>query len=370
MQKALRFLAIVILTFIPLAVIAYFGNNTNQNDFVEYWSAGKLFDARANPYSGPMILAIEKSRGFSPGDPLIMLNPPWIMPLVAPLGLLPAFGALVFWICVCAGCLAASVVLLGLPEKNRGLTFLFAPVLGSFMMEQSSPFLLLGLSLFLRFQRTRPFLAGASLLLMALKPHLFLVFWVALAGDCLYRRRFAIMAGFAASTICVSGLVMLMVPRIWLDYLDVVRTSSMDRNAYPTLPSVLRAAINVNLVWIALVPSCLALVWGAVYYWRRRQVWDWQRDGMPVLLVSVLTSPYSWVSDEVVLLPPVAYALSASPRRFSMEILMVVNFAALIWLNVSFRSMVWLPLALALWFAYATFQGEQKRVTETVTRNQ
>lgn len=368
MQKALRWLAIAVLTLIPIAVVAYLGSNTNQNDFVEYWSAGKLFVARANPYSGPMILAIEKSRGFAPSDPLIMLNPPWIMPLVAPLGLLPAFGALLLWIGACAGCIAASVVLLELPVNNRGLAFLFAPVLGSFLMEQSSPFLLLGLSLFLRFQRSRPFLAGASLLLMAMKPHLFLVFWVALAGDCLYRRRFRIVAGFCASLICVSGLVTLVVPRIWQDYLDVVRTSSLDRNAYPTLPSVLRAAINVNLVWIALVPSCLAVVWGAVYYWRRRQEWDWRREGMPVLLVTVLTSPYSWISDQVVLLPPVASAMSGSPRRFSMEILIIVNFAALVWLNVSFRSMVWLPLALTLWFTYATFKGERGVSGETVAR--
>lgn len=369
MQKALRFLAIAVLTLIPVSVIAYLGSNTNQNDFVEYWSAGKLFVERANPYSPPTILAIEKSRGFAPADPLIMLNPPWSMPLVAPLGLLPAFDALLLWICACAACIAASVVLLELPAKNRGLAFLFAPVLGTFMMQQSSPFLLLGLSLFLRFERSRPFLAGASLLLMAIKPHLFLVFWVALAADCLYRRRFAIMAGFAASLVCVSGLVTLAVPRIWQDYLEVVRASTLDRNIYPTLPSMLRAAIDVNLVWIALAPSCIAVVWGAAYYWRKREAWDWHREGMPVLLVTVLTSPYSWISDQVVLLPPVASAISASPRRFSMEILIVLNCAALVWLNVSFRTMVWLPLALSLWFAYSTFKGERRLRSEAAVRN-
>jgi len=109
-------------------------------------------------------------------------------------------------------------------------------------------------------------------------------------------------------------------------------------------------------------------VWGAVYYWRRRQEWDWRREGMPVLLVTVLTSPYSWISDQVVLLPPVASAMSGSPRRFSMEILIIVNFAALVWLNVSFRSMVWLPLALTLWFTYATFKGERGVSGETVAR--
>ncbi len=359
MQKASRFLAVAVLTLIPVAILAYLGSHTNQNDFIEYWAAGKLYVQRLNPYSGPMILAIEKSRGFAPADPLIMLNPPWIMPLVAPLGFLPAIDALILWILACAGCLWASILLLELPSKNRGLAFLFAPVLGTFMMEQSSPFLLLGLSLFLRFHRQRPFLAGAALLLMALKPHLFLVFWVALAADCVYRKRFAIMAGFASSLAIVSGLVMLVVPRIWQDYLDVLRASTLDKNAYPTLPSLIRATIDVNRVWIALVPSCIAVVWSAWYYWRRRTVWDWRREGMPVLLATVLTSPYSWISDQVVLLAPVASALEHSPRRFSMEFLIVINCGALVWLNVSFRGMVWLPLMLLLWFFYATFKGER-----------
>lgn len=388
-SRLLRYFAIAVLALIPVSVIATLGSHANQNDFVEYWAAGKLFAERANPYSGTMILAIEKSRGFSPADPLIMLNPPWIMPLVAPLGFLPAIPALVLWIVACAGCIAAAVALLQLPANNRGLAFLFAPVLGSFMMEQSSPFLLLGLALFLRLERTRPFLAGASLALMAIKPHLFLVFWVALAGDCLYRRRWTVAAGFAASLATVSGLVTLVVPSIWRNYLEVVRSSTLEKNAYPTLPSLLRATIDVQLVWIALVPSFLAVLWGAAYFWKRRKVWNWRIQGMPVLLVTVLTSPYSWISDQVVLLPPVAAALdpasdpasdpaldpaldpasdpasNAAPRRFSMEILIAINCAALIWLNISFRSMVWLPLALTLWFLYATLKGERRIVAGT-----
>lgn len=364
MQKVLRYVAIAVLTLIPVAVMVDLGSNANQNDFVEYWAAGKLFVHGENPYSGPLVLAIEKSRGFTPADPLIMLNPPWIMPLVAPLGFLPANTALVLWILACAGCIAASIVLLDLPAKNRGPAFLFAPVLGTFMMQQSSPFLLLGLALFLRFERHRPFAAGAALWLMAFKPHLFLVFWVALTGECLYRRRFALMAGFASALVCVSGLVTLARPHIWQDYLDLVRTSTLDKNAYPTLPSLLRATIDVRQAWIALVPSCVAVVWGAWFYWRRRAEWDWRREGMPVLLTTVLTSPYSWISDQVVLLPPVASALSATRRRFAMPLLVAINCAALVWLNVSFRSMVWLPLALTLWFLYATFKGERRSPRE------
>jgi Glycosyltransferase family 87 len=353
MAKAWRILAAVALTLIGVAVLAGFGSRTNANDFVEYWSAGQLFVHGANPYSAPMILALEKSRGFTPDAPLIMLNPPWALPMVAPLGFLPALAALVLWIIAAVGCILTSLLLLDVPPQNRTLAFLFAPVLGCFAMEQSSPFLLLGFSLFLRFHRSRPFLAGASLLLMAIKPHLFMVFWVILLAECIYRRRFMILAGFAASLACVSALVTLIRPHVWQDYFALLHQSTLDQNSYPTLPSLLRAVINVNLPWIATIPLCAAIVWGIVYYWRRRSGWDWRREGMLVMMVAVLTSPYCWISDEVVLLPSVTSALASSPRRFSIEILTAINFAGVVGICITIRSLAWLPLALFLWYLYA-----------------
>jgi len=353
MSRVWRIFAAVVLTLIGVGILTAFGSRTNANDFVEYWSAGKLFVHGANPYSGPLILALEKSRGFAPDSPLIMLNPPWTLALVAPLGFLPALGALVLWIVAGAGCIVASLVLLDVPPKNRTLAFLFAPVLGSFAMEQSSPFLLLGFSLFLRFHRSRPFLAGASLLLMAIKPHLFMVFWVILLADSIYRRRLTILAGFASSLACVSALVTLVHPHVWKDYFALLHESTLDQNAYPTLPSLLRATVNVNLAWIATIPLCLAIAWGIAYYWRRRSSWDWKQEGMLVMMVAVLTSPYCWISDEVVLLPSVASALSSSPRRFSMEILTAINFAGVVGICITIRSLAWLPLALFLWYLYA-----------------
>jgi Glycosyltransferase family 87 len=353
MAKVGRILAAAALTLIGVAVLAAFGSRTNSNDFVEYWSAGKLFVHGANPYSGPLILALEKSRGFTPDAPLIMLNPPWALPMVAPLGFLPALGALVLWIVAGAGSILASLVLLEIPAKNGILAFLFAPVLGCFAMEQSSPFLLLGFSLFLRFHRSRPFLAGAALVLMAIKPHLFLVFWVILLIESLYRRRFTILAGFASSLACVSALVTLVHPHVWQDYLALLRESTLDQNSYPTLPSLLRAVIDVNLSWIATIPLCVAIAWGIAYYWRRRSGWDWRREGMLVMMVAVLTSPYCWIADEVILLPSVASALAPSPRRYSMEILAAINFAGVVGICLTIRSLAWFPLALFLWYLYA-----------------
>jgi hypothetical protein len=354
MAKVLRIVTIAFITLIGVTVIAAVSSRASSNDYIEYWSAGKLFLQGANPYSSPMTLALEKSRGFTPNDPLIMLNPPWAMLLVAPLGLCPAFVGLVLWILLSAGCIVASIFLIEVPPKYRIIACLFAPVIASFSMEQVSPFLLLGFALFLRFHKSRPFAAGASLALMTLKPHLFLVFWTILLADCVYRRSVAIAAGLASALACASALVTLRVPHIWQDYVSLIRGSTLDRNYFPTLPTLFRMWIDVRLVWLALVPSCVTIVWGWIYYWRKRESWDWKRHGMLIMLVTILTSPYGWTSDEVVLLPAVASA-GLSRRRFSMELLVCINFAALFLILVRSRLSIWLPAAWLAWYLYASW---------------
>jgi hypothetical protein len=349
-----------VITIIGVTIIAAISSRASSNDYIEYWSAGKLFLHGDNPYSSPMTLALEKSRGFIPNDPLIMLNPPWAMLVVAPLGLLPAFPGLVLWILVNAGCIVASIFLLEVPPKYRILAFVFAPVIATFSMEQISPFLLLGFSLFLRLNRKRPFLAGASLALMTIKPHLFLVFWAILMADCIYRRSFVMLAGLASVLVSASALVTARVPHIWQDYLSLIRGSALDRNFYPTLPSLFRVLINVKLSWLSLVPSCVAVIWGLVYYWRKRTSWDWKSQGMPVMLVTILTSPYGWISDQVVLLPAIASGVSSSRRRFSMEILTCVNFAALFVITINSRLSIWMPVAWLAWYLYAAQTGENR----------
>jgi len=282
-----------------------------------------------------------------------MLNPPWALFIVAPLGFCNPLIGLVLWIIIAAGCVLASLALLGVPPRHRTIAFLFTPVLATFSMQQSSPFLLLGFSLFLYFYRSRPFLAGASLLLMAIKPHLFLVFWTVLLADCLYRRSFMILAGLASSLACSSALATLAVPHVWKDYLVLLRGSSLDQNYYPTLPTMFRLLIDVRLAWLALIPSLLAIVWGLAYYWSRRSVWNWSRNGMPVMLVTVLTSPYGWISDQIVLLPALASALGTPTRRFSMEILTAINCAALLAFCTRSPLGMWIPLAWLGWYLYA-----------------
>lgn len=348
-----KVIAAAAITLAGVAAIAAVGSRATSNDYIEYWSSGKLFIEGANPYSGTAILELERNHGFFLSSPLIMLNPPWALPLVALLGVCSERVGLVLWILCAAACIAASISLVGVPQKYRLIAFVFAPVIGTFLMMQSSPFLLLGVALFLWFHRQQPFAAGAALALMAIKPHLFLVFWVVLLAQSIYRKNISMFAGMFTALAAGSALVTLRVPSVWRDYLALMRNSALDHNYFPTLPTLLRVTINVNWTWLSLLPSVTAIIWALAYFWKNRSHWHWHREGALVMLVTILTSPYSWASDQLVLLPALAYAISAAPRRYAMESLIGLNTAAIVLMCLRSQACIWLPLGWLLWYLYA-----------------
>lgn len=335
-------------------------------DLIEYWSSAKLLLQHSNAYSPVGVFSLEKSQGFSPSSPLVMLNPPWALFLILPLGFGGPHVALYLWTIAAFGCVLAFLRLLEVPSKNSVLALFFAPVLASICSGQSSPFLLLGFALFLRFYRSRPFWAGASLLLMAVKPHLFLVFWAVLLVDELSHRRFRIFAGFAAALAAASLFPMAFDPRIWRHYVETVRSAALNHAQFPTLSMLFRMLINANAVWLLLVPSGAAILWALWYYARNRNVWDWRSHGMLLMLVTILVSPYGFFTDQIVLLPSIAFALLMPERRkYSIPILIAINAAAILLLmrphaSLVSPALVWTPLAWFAWFLYNPRHGKRQ----------
>lgn len=358
-KKILRQLAAAAIVVTGLLVISVASRPTSK-DYISYWSAGRLLLHHADPYSVTQVFALEKSQGYSEIKPIIMRNPPWALFLVAPLGLGKPVAGLLFWTVAAAGCILIFIRLLNISPEDRVFAFLFAPALGAICSGQSSPFLLLGFSLFLRFNQSRPFLAGASLIFMAIKPHLFFVFWVLLVIDCIIRRRFLTLAGGACALAAGTAFAMYLDPRVWQHYFGMLRASALHDEFFPTISMVFRLLVDARAGWLLFVPSALAIVWGCVYYIRNRQTWDWGVHGMLVMLVTILVSPYGWFSDEIVLLPSLAFAFTIpKKRRYSTEALVAINGLAVLVLLVvhpplSSGAFLWTPLAWLAWFLYST----------------
>ena len=58
------------------------------NDFAFYWTAARLVLDGKNPYSVADTVDLQR-RFFAADRALVMLNPPWILPLIAPFGVMP-----------------------------------------------------------------------------------------------------------------------------------------------------------------------------------------------------------------------------------------------------------------------------------------
>lgn len=358
-KKILRRVAAATIVLTGLLVIS-FASHPASKDYISYWSAGKLLIRHANPYSRPDVLVLERANGFPETRSLMMRNPPWALFLTAPLGFCNPATGLFFWTLAAAGCIVVFIRLLKVPPEDRAFVFLFAPVIAVFRTAQTSPFLLLGFSLFLYLHRRRPFLAGASLLFMAIKPHLFLVFWAVLLADSIYQCRLRVFAGLSTALAAATTFAMCFNAHIWQDYFAMLRGSDLDSEFFPTTSMMFRLLIDPRAIWLLFVPSAAAIVWGLWYYTRNRLVWHWGTHGMLLMLVTVLVSPYSWFPDEIVLLPALAFAITFPHRRArSLGILAVINLAAILVLMAGNRSIVstvylWTPSAWLAWFLYAT----------------
>jgi Glycosyltransferase family 87 len=138
------------------------------NDFVEYWAASRLMLDGSNPYDLTQMLAIERSLGFAGKDALPMLNPPWALPLVLPLALLPYPASQAVWLTLNFLLLLASVELCRrvywrweLRPLAWMLGFTFVPALTCMAIGQITILVLLGLVGFLYFESQQQYwLAG------------------------------------------------------------------------------------------------------------------------------------------------------------------------------------------------------------------
>lgn len=364
-KRALRAIAAIAIALAGIFVFSM-AMHPSGTDFVEYWSSAKLLLNHADPYSPASVFALEKARGFLPQSPLIMLNPPWALFLIAPLGLAGIQIGFFLWTIAAIGCVLVFIKLLNKPSANNLLALAFAPVLACLCSGQSSPFLLLGFCLFLYFHKRRPLLAGAALLLMALKPHLFLVFWVVLFAECIQKRKFLIPIGFLSAVALASIFPLCFDLQVWWHYIETVHSASLKQAVFPTLSMVFRQIIDPGAVWLLFVPSIAAVLWGLWYYRRNRKDWDWKAHGMLLMLVTVLASPYGFFTDQIVLLPSIAFALTFPKRReYSGPLLLVINCIAIVPLimphaSLTSLALVWTPAAWLTWFLYATYRPQNR----------
>ncbi len=281
----------------------------STRDFIFFWATGQQLAHHANPYDAVATTQLERAAGLPPNlNPGVMRNPPWALPLVYPLGFLSLRVGWMLWALLLLACFVVSVRLLwiiyGRPRNRRDLLgYSFGPALICLLYGQTSLFALLGLVLFLRLHRTRPFIAGISLWLCALKPHLFLPFGIVLVAWVLVSRSYKLLAGAATAMVASCAVTFAIDPLAWIQYSQFVRSSGIEREYIPCLSYLLRDWLSPHSIWLQYLPAAVGCVWALSYFRPRRHAWDWMKNGSPLMLVSILVAPYSWIYDQGLVIP-------------------------------------------------------------------
>jgi hypothetical protein len=249
-----------------------------------------------------------------------MPNPPTALALVYPLGFLDPQPGLFLWTLLLLACLVVSVRMVwrmhGSPRGHlQILGYTFAPALACMAAGQMSLFVLLGLVLFLRFHQSRPLLAGASLWLCALKPHLFLPFGLVLLAWMVASRCYKVLYGAAGAFAVSTAIAFVLDPLAWTHYRQMMRAMRVDKLPIPCLSNLLRRSISPDTMWLQYLPVAVGCIWAIFYFRRHRENWDWMAHGSPVMLVSVLVAPYSWFIDQAILMPALLHGVLLTRSR-------------------------------------------------------
>jgi len=333
------------------------------DDFVEYWAAARLTLAGDNPYDGEKLLPLQQAAGRDTDKPIMMWNPPWALAVVLPLGLVPAREAQLLWLLVnfaaITFCGDRLWLMIGGSRTQRWIGWATAlvclPTLFALQSGQIGPLLLLGAVLFLECERRGwPMTAGAATVLLAVKPHLAYLVWVAILGNALIRRRAGVILGGILAGMAATAIPLACNGQVVHQYIDAMVNRTPEEWLSPTWGSVLRLAFGEDRFNLQFVPMLFGLAWFAIHWQRQSRTWNWTEQLPLLLLISFATAPYgAWPFDMVLLLPAAVKLLSL--RRTGVVVALVaINVACLV-MNLcqtgSF-AFIWVaPALLALYWA-------------------
>jgi hypothetical protein len=143
------------------------------------------------------------------------------------------------------------------------------------------------------------------LLIPLVKPHIFSLLWPILAVWIVTRKRWSLLGGMATAFLLAISIAVAFDPAIFQHYREMLQQEGIQYQFIPALSGMIRLIFFRRFFWVQFVPLGAGLLWSARYYWKNRRTWSWRQHGPALLVVAVLTTPYSWVSDEAVLLPAI-----------------------------------------------------------------
>jgi hypothetical protein len=321
-------------------------------DLRAFWAAAKLI--KTNPYDNANAAILEHTIPGCSNCDMVMGNPPWALVFVLPLARVDYRTAyaivLVVNLALILGC---SVTLWHVFGGSTSpvpvlVALSFGPAIWLIRHGQTSALPLLGITLFCWAARHEYyFTAGASLLLVAVKPHLFIPLFLVLLVWALHRRKFELIAGALTSIVSASMVSVAFNRHIFSQYLNLVsRAARWENLFFQSFGGWLEYVTGSRIV--GMIPT-LAGIGFSFWYWQKRRN-DPLDEFMPALvLISVATSYYGYVYDHVVLLVPIIALLRSRHRTWMLVAGGTLN--AVVWVHAVYGDRTGLSETFPWWMA-------------------
>jgi hypothetical protein len=303
-----------ILTAVALTVVAcglifaysQYMARQELSDFAAYWGAAKLY--KIDPFDVNAVSSIQAALAKHRNDILVMRNPPWTAVIFMPLAGLPYDVATGVWTTTTFLLLAwAGLTIwrqLGGTDGTIALVivFAFAPTLLLLRIGQISA-LLLGCvaMLMLALDRRKYALAGMALAGLTVKPHVCLIAMLVILLWAFLTRHHRLWLSFVASVAVLVLISWALNTHIFELYARLVREIIGYRETYPNLAGALMTATG-RREW-GFLPFVIGFSYEMYRLIRGPATWKWREEVPRVLLVSLVTSYYSYSYDEVMVLP-------------------------------------------------------------------
>jgi hypothetical protein len=253
----------------------------------------------------------------------MMLYPPWVLPILAPVGLIPYSISYLAWLLLNLVSILITFeiawrIYRGPKEKKRLallIVITFFPTFFVLTMGHITPVILLGIVGFLYFVEKSPsnslayMVAGAFAALTTLKPQLTYLFLITIFAWTIYQRRWFVLLGTTLTILVLSIIALIINPQIFNQYLIAISEYPVGSWPTPTFGTILRRIMGWNLFWLQFIPSILGLGWLALYLKNHLKEWCWSCETPIILLVSIVTSSYVWTYDMVILVIPLIFIL-------------------------------------------------------------
>ncbi len=347
-------------------------------DFIEYWTASRVFLTGGNAYSYEQLLEAQRLVGWKENTPLMMWNPPWIFPILIPISIFDYWPSRGIWLLI-------NIIIVwktadwfwrvyGGSFTRRWISWLiplfFLPVATAIFLGQTIPMVLAGLAGFLQsVAKKKHFLAGIFAFLVSVKPHILFLFWVFLAFWILKHRYWGVLMGALSAFLCAVAIAGLVNPHVFSDYLKAVCSNSGPLIwQTPTWGTALSMLFPNDAKWVRYLPSFLGIAISA-YLWNSwKHNFDWLQKLPIIIFLSIITCIFSWSYDWVVLLPVIVLLLCQFERFKTKSwwiflLILIAMQPLLVYSQIATKSnlsTIWFPPAFWLLFWYSSIIDDRR----------